>query len=159
MEELHLLLLKVVKSYFKVFFLCFVLFHLWKFTIHHEGLDFLFFFDIDKIKKDESSESENKKKSIFSVNVYLADCQFFFPQEHFLLIQQKLVSKCKDKPSMPVLRRLSIGAWSMLWNVYMQRKESGHYIQGKGQNVTTVYLHVINLKQSYIKDTRKFLTC
>lgn len=159
MEELHLLLLKVVKSYFKVFFLMFCLIPPLK--IYHSpwGIGFSFFFDIDKIKKDETSESENQKKSIFSVNVYLADCQFFFPQEHFLLIQQKLVSKCKDKPSMPVLRRLSIGAWSMLWNVYMQRKESGHYIQGKGQNVTTVYLHVINLKQSYIKDTRKFLTC
>lgn len=49
----------------------------WKFTIHHEGLDFLFF-DFDKTKKDATSESENQKKSIFSVNVHLADCQFFF---------------------------------------------------------------------------------
>lgn len=152
MEELHLLLLKVVKSYFKGFFLMF-----WKFTIHHEGLDFLFF-DFDKIKKDATSESENQKKSIFLWMFIWLIANFFSPQEHFLLIQQKLVSKCKDKPSMPVLRRLSIGAWSMLWNVYMRRKESGHYIQGKGQNVTTVYLHVINLKQSHIKDTRKFLT-
>lgn len=36
----------------------------------------------------------------------------------------------------------------MLWNEYMQRKEFGHYIQGKGQNVTIIYLHVINLKQT-----------
>ena len=57
----------------------------------------------------------------------------FYLQEHFPLIQQKLVFRFKDRPSMSVLKKLSIGAWSMLWNAFMQKKECEHYIQGKQQ--------------------------
>lgn len=53
--------------------------------IYHSpwGIGFSFFFDIDKIKKDETSESENQKKIHFFCECLFGWLPIFFPAGTF----------------------------------------------------------------------------